>query len=522
MIYTCGVCGYKYNDEKTGAKWEQLEDDWSCPLCDSAKINFTSDEEIEIKKEQPLTDGYVCIVCGYIYNEINEGKPFNNQSEGYQCPICSTAKNYFEKISPSKEEPLIVKKSTDSDLSYLSGYERDNDSIEKHMDIIHTIAKTGKYVSEPMRTKLPIISWDDILFLGAQLDKFPLLQDDEVSSKTIIGKNAKKPMVLDHPVYITHMSFGALSKELKISMATGSSLAKTAMCSGEGGILKESMKQAYKYIFEYVPNLYSVTDENLKKVDAIEIKIGQGTKPGMGGHLPGSKVTKEIAEIRGKPEGKDILSPSKFKDIKSKDDLKNLVDKLREISEGRSIGVKIAAGRIEKDLAFIAYAKPDFVTIDGRGGATGSSPKALKDSTTLPTIYALYRARKFLDDNNLSIDLVITGGLRISSDFAKALAMGADAIAIGTAAMMACACQQFRVCNNGKCPVGCATQDEELRKRLDMDNSAKRLFNYLTVTLDEIKTFARITGVNDVHKLNIDDLCTTNIEISKFTNISHV
>jgi glutamate synthase domain-containing protein 2 len=293
------------------------------------------------------------------------------------------------------------------------------------------------------------------------------------------------------------------------------------MCSGEGGILTESMESAYKYIFEYVPNLYSVTDENLQNVDAIEIKIGQGTKPGMGGHLPGAKVTEEIAEIRQKPLGKDIISPSKFKDIKTKEDLKELVDKLRKKSNGKPIGVKIAAGRIEDDLGFIAYSNSDFITIDGRGGSTGSSPKLIKDSTTVPTIYALYRAKKYLTENNLDIDLVITGGLRVPSDFAKALAMGADAVAIGTAAMMASVCQQYRVCNNGKCPVGCATQDEDLRKRLNMDNSALRLFNYLKVSLDEIKTFARITGCHDVHDLNVDDLCTTNTEISNHTNIKH-
>ena len=225
-------------------------------------------------------------------------------------------------------------------------------------------------------------------------------------------------MVLDMPVYISHMSFGALSRETKIALAKGSAAAGTAMCSGEGGILPEEKEAAYKYIFEYVPNLYSVTDENLKTSDAIEIKIGQGTKPGMGGHLPGGKVTPEIAQIRNKPLGEDVISPSRFPGINNADDLKNLVNELRERSEGRPIGIKIAAGRIEKDLEFCVYAKPDFITIDGRGGATGASPAIIRDSTSVPTIYALYRARKYLDSIRSSIDLVITGGLRVSSDFA--------------------------------------------------------------------------------------------------------
>ena len=181
-----------------------------------------------------------------------------------------------------------------------------------------------------------------------------------------------------------------------------------------------------------VPNQYSVTDENLREADAIEIKIGQGTKPGMGGHLPGSKVTPEIAAIRNKPLGQDIISPSRFPGIDTKEDLKGLVDRLRLVSGGRPIGIKIAAGRIEKDLEFCVYAGPDFITIDGRGGATGASPKIIRDSTSVPTIYALYRARKYLDQTGCGAQLVITGGLRVSSDFAKALAMGADACLLYT------------------------------------------------------------------------------------------
>ena len=187
-------------------------------------------------------------------------------------------------------------------------------------------------------------------------------------------------MTLEMPVYISHMSFGALSKETKVALAKGSAMARTAMCSGEGGILPEEKAAAYKYIFEYVPNLYSVTDENLASSDAIEIKIGQGTKPGMGGHLPGDKVTPEIAEIRNKPLGQDVISPSKFPGINSVSDLKNLVSELRERSGGRPVGIKIAAGRIEKDLEFCVQAEPDFITIDGRGGATGASPAIVRDS----------------------------------------------------------------------------------------------------------------------------------------------
>src|SRR5699024_3579174 len=362
-----------------------------------------------------------------------------------------------------------------------------------------------------MGTQMPMPNWDDILILGAQLNPPPLDEHEEIDTTTIIGTNAKRPMVLKNPVYISHMSFGALSKETKVALAKGTAMAGSAMCSGEGGILPEEMEAADRYIFEYVPNRYSVTPENLCNADAIEIKIGQGTKPGMGGHLPGDKVTPEIAKIRNKPLGKDVISPSKFADVNSKEDLKELVDMLRFASDGRPIGIKIAAGRIEKDLEYCVFAQPDFITIDGRGGATGASPKLVRDATSVPTIFALYRARKYLDEAGEAakqIQLVITGGLRVSSDFAKAIAMGADAIAIASAGLMAAACQQYRICGTGKCPVGVATQDPELRKRFAGEAAAQRVANFLNVSLEELKTFARITGHKNLHDLNVSDLCT--------------
>ena len=297
---------------------------------------------------------------------------------------------------------------------------------------------------------------------------------------------------------------------------------KTAQCSGEGGILVEEKENAYKYIFEYVPNKYSVNDENLKSSDAIEIKIGQSTKPGLGGQLEGVKVTPEIAKVRNKTEGMDIHSPATIPEVNSKEDLKDLVSSLREKSEGRPIGLKLAAGHIEEDLEYAIYSGADFVTIDGRGGSTGASPKIIKDSASIPTIYALARARKYLDENNSDMSLIITGGLRISSDFAKALAMGADAIAIGTGALIAAACQQYKICHTGQCPVGVATQDNELRERLKIDLAAKRVENYLKVSTEELKTFARITGHDNIHDLSLNDIRTINSEISDYTNIKHV
>ncbi len=468
---------------------------------------------------------YKCSVCGYVYDEEKEGKPF---SELRECPMCKQPPEKFRaaeepKPDPGRAEQGMKPASTKTEGLNLNYPEETGktDSDYRYMKEIQEMALTGKSAIEAMGTRMKMPNWDDVFVLGAQLNPMPLEEHADVSLKTVIGKHAEKPMVLDMPVYISHMSFGALSKETKIALAKGSAAAGTAMCSGEGGILPEEKAAAYKYIFEYVPNLYSVTDENLQAADAVEIKIGQGTKPGMGGHLPGSKVTPEIAKIRNKPLGEDVISPSRFPGIDSADDLKELVSGLRRRSGGRPIGIKIAAGRIERDLAFCVHAEPDFVTIDGRGGATGASPAIIRDSTSVPTIYALYRARKYLDAVGSDIDLVITGGLRVSSDFAKAIAMGADAVAVASAAMVSAACQQYRICGSGMCPVGVATQDEKLRARLHIDAAAKRVENYLKCSAEELKTFARITGHADIHGLSVDDLCTVNGEISEHTNIVH-
>ena len=465
---------------------------------------------------------YKCSICGYVFDEGAEGTAFDTLDV---CPRCRQSVDKFMKIEElSDSDPQMrQQEASDSSLQDLS-YDRNltrNDPSCRYMAEIHEMAVTGKSIHAAMGTLMPVPGWDDILILGAQLNPMPLNDEDFVSTMTVIGKHAKKPMILDSPVYISHMSFGALSKESKTALAMGSAMARTAMCSGEGGILPEEREQAYRYIFEYIPNLYSVTDENLRNADAIEIKIGQGTKPGMGGHLPGNKVTAEIAAVRQKEEGQDVKSPSKFPDIHTKEDLRDLVTSLRKRSDGRPIGLKIAAGRIERDLEYCVFAGADFVTIDGRGGATGSSPLLLRDASSVPTIYALYRARKYLDSVRSDMELVITGGLRVSSDFAKALAMGADAVAIASAALIAAACQQYRICGSGNCPMGIATQDPELRSRLHIEAAAKRVGNFLHVSNEELKTFARITGHTNVHDLSVSDLCTINREISDYTNIPH-
>ncbi len=461
---------------------------------------------------------YQCSVCGYIFDEAKEGRSF---AELTACPVCRQPVSKFVCISGGEPEASSGQpQASGGDLSYPADWVR-HDPDCRYMEQIHEMSVTGKSLHAAMGTQMPLPGWDDILLLGAQLSPMPLNDGDEVDTRTVIGPRAEKPMVLETPVFISHMSFGALSREAKIALSRGSAMAKTAMCSGEGGILPEERAEAWKYIFEYIPNRYSVTDENLQSADAIEIKIGQGTKPGMGGHLPGEKVTPEIAAIRGRKPGEDIQSPSRFPEISSAEDLKEMVSMLRRRSGGRPVGIKIAAGRIEADLEQCVYAGADFVTVDGRGGATGSSPFFLREATTVPTIYALARARAYLDRCGPGISLVITGGLRVSSDFAKALAMGADAVAVATAGLMALGCQQYRICGSGRCPVGIATQDPELRARLDVDAAARRVANFLNVSTEELRTFARITGHASVHGLSAADLVTTDRTVAEYTGIPH-
>ena len=456
---------------------------------------------------------YKCRVCSAIYDEDSTGVPLGNLDA---CPVCKQPVSSFE----AAEQPQPAAPAFTGELAYDPAYVR-HDASSRYMAQIHQMAVSGKSLGGSMGTQMPMPNWDDILLLGAQLNPAPCDDDAAVDTTTVIGKRAKKPMVLQSPVYISHMSFGALSKEIKTALAMGSAQVGTAMCSGEGGILPEERAAAYKYIFEYIPNKYSVTDENLRNADAIEIKIGQGTKPGMGGHLPGEKVTPEVAAVRGKTPWQDIQSPSRFAEIHSKDDLKAMVQMLRERSDGRPIGIKLAAGHIEQDLAWCVYAGADFVTIDGRGGATGSSPLLLREATTVPTVFALHRARKYLDSVGSDMQLIITGGLRVSADFAKALAMGADAVAIASAALIAAACQQYRICGTGNCPMGIATQDPELRARLKVEAAAQRVANFLRVSTEELQTFARVTGHTNVHDLSVAELVTLNADIAAYTDIPH-
>ncbi|MCL2339440.1 MAG: glutamate synthase-related protein [Actinomycetia bacterium] len=498
--YRCTCCGYEF-DESAAVVDEDGR--LHCPNC-SAGPEYL----VEIAADQPAEPASRptpprSTAAAAPTEAMADGAP--DQSVATD-PTSSTGEDRVVGVStPSVSGPL---------MSTGSGWDT------RYMTEIQQMARTGKAPVAAMGLPQVLPGWDDIMILGAQLDPLPLEDSENVDTTTVIGKHAAQPLVIASPVFISHMSFGALSRSAKLALAAGSALAWTAIGSGEGGVLPEEMTASYRYIFEYVPNHYSLTPENLRQASAIEIKIGQGTKPGLGGELLAAKVTTEIAAVRNKPLGQDIHSPAHFNEIESVGDLKNLIKQLRQASGGRPIGVKLAAGHLEQDLAWCVAAQPDFVTIDGRGGGSGASPQLIRDATGIPTIYALIRARHYLDQVGSDIDLVITGGLRVSTDFAKALALGADAVAIATAGLIALGCEQHRACQTGFCPTGIATQDPQLCARLDESEGAQRVANYLQATVQELMSIARLSGHHSIHDLSRADLYTTNRDIAERAQIA--
>lgn len=405
---------------------------------------------------------------------------------------------------------------------YLARYIRHADDLEQELKTIQHLA-AGKWKENvPMRTERTVPSFDDIYFLPGQLADPPLLDDEPVDTVTVIGPRAARPITLAAPIYISHMSFGALSREAKIALATGAAQFGTMNCSGEGGMLPEERAAAKYYVFEMASGYFGWTEENIKKADAIEIKIGQSAKTGLGGVLPAAKVTPEIALVRGLKPGQDAISPSRFRDLNSPAEIQARIDWIRSINPGVPIGIKFAAAKLEADLAAACELDVDFITIDGRPGGTGAAPKHVKDHIGIPTVYALPRARKWLDEHGMGhITLCVTGGFRTPPDIAKAIALGADAVAVATSAMIAIGCQQYRACSSNNCPVGIATQRADLRDRFSIAESSKRLVNFLEGTRYQLTEFARMCGRRRLADLSLADVVTYSDALARYASIRH-
>ena len=367
-------------------------------------------------------------------------------------------------------------------------------------------------------TELPL--WNDIQIVTAQLATKPLDDDVEVGTELIIGPKAKKPLKLDIPIFVSDMSYGALSEEAKISLAKGAELAGTGICSGEGGMLPEEKAENSKYFYELASGKFGWDIEKVKNVQAFHFKSGQGAKTGTGGHLPGSKVKGKIAAVRGLKEGEPAISPAAFKELTTVADYQNIANEVREISGGIPIGFKLSAQHIEEDIDFAISVGVDYIILDGRGGGTGAAPNIFKNNISVPTIPALARARKHLDAKGIKdVTLIITGGLRTESDFVKALALGADGIAISNSALQAIGCLAMRACHTNNCPVGIATQKESLRSRIQIEKSANQLKNYLLATKELMQVLARACGHNHFNKFNINDLTTFKKEMAELSGV---
>jgi glutamate synthase domain-containing protein 2/CDGSH-type Zn-finger protein len=455
----------------------------------------------------------------------------DKDGEAYLCackhtgnsPYCDGTHKQFSNEQVGKEGPGVKSQPTGIPVAVAT-------PEEPTVEFIHQLAREGLSVfghHGPMtsmgvpRHELP--HWDDLQIMVAQMATKPLMEDVRVGTELVIGPEARKPLKLEIPLFVSDMSFGSLSEEAKIALARGAELAGTGICSGEGGMLPEEQAASNRYFYEYASAGFGYKEELLKKVQAFHFKGGQGAKTGTGGHLPGSKNIGKISRVRGIPEGQPAISPPTFRDLSSVADFKKFADRVREITEGIPVGFKLSANHIEKDIQFALDAGADYIILDGRGGGTGAAPVMFRNHISVPTIPALARARRYLDAQGASgrVTLIITGGLRVPIDFVKALALGADGIAVANSAIQAIGCVAARMCNTNNCPSGIATQKEELRKRVDIEKSPTRLYNYFNASVELMQVMARACGHDHLNKFNKDDLATWHREMALLSGVSY-
>jgi len=400
---------------------------------------------------------------------------------------------------------------------------------EPHVNTIrefasHGLEKTGAHgpiaaMGVP-RQQLP--SWDDLQFVTAQLHKFPQLDQVTVETELAIGPRAKRPLWLGIPLFVSDMSFGALSQEAKVALAKGAELAGTAIASGEGGMLPEEQAANSRYLYELASGRFGFSWDKMDKVQAFHFKGGQGAKTGTGGHLPGEKVRGKIAQVRGLREGEPAVSPARFSDWESLADFRDCASRVRELTGGIPIGFKLSAQHIEEDIDAALEVGVDYIIMDGRGGGTGAAPLIFRDHISVPTMPAIARARLHLDRSGCSdVTLIATGGLRTPADFAKAMALGADAVGLSNAAIQAIGCIAMRACHTNNCPVGIATQKPHLRARLPVDEAAERLNRFLRASVHLMQTLARACGHTRLDQFNADDLTTWKKEIAWLTGVKY-
>jgi glutamate synthase domain-containing protein 2/CDGSH-type Zn-finger protein len=476
----------------------------SQPFCDGSHVGTSFTPRVIVADE--AGDAYLC-ACKHTGNTpFCDGthKQFSDDQIGNEGPGLTPDSSKLPVATATPEEPTVA--------------------------FIHQLAREGltKLGHHGQMTSMGVPRhmlphWDNIQIMAAQMATKPLMEDQTVGTELVIGPEANKPLTLKIPLFVSDMSFGALSEEAKISLAKGAELSGTGICSGEGGMLPEEQEANSRYFYEYASAGFGYKEELLEKVQAFHFKGGQGAKTGTGGHLPGNKNIGKISQVRGIPEGEPAISPPTFKDLVTTSDFQRFADRVREVTGGIPIGFKLSANHIEKDIQFALDSSADYIILDGRGGGTGAAPEMFRDHISVPTIPALARARRYLDEQNASgrVTLIITGGLRVPIDFVKAMALGADGIAIANSAMQAIGCVAARMCNTNNCPAGIATQKAELRQRLDIEKSSTQLHNFFDASIELMQVMARACGHHDLSQFNRDDLATWHHEMALLSGVAY-
>ncbi|MBP0588503.1 FMN-binding glutamate synthase family protein [Paraburkholderia sp. LEh10] len=419
----------------------------------------------------------------------------------------------------------------------------------KTIDYIQNAAAHGLYEIRGLGAKRRVPHFDDLLFLGASLSRYPLEgYREKCVTKTVLGTRfAKKPIELAIPITVAGMSFGALSANVKESLGRAATELGTSTTTGDGGMTPEERRSSKTLVYQCLPSRYGFNPDDVRKADAIEVVIGQGAKPGGGGMLLGQKISPRVAKMRTLPEGIDQRSASRHPDWTGPDDLQIKILELREMTDWQTpIYVKVGATRTFNDVKLAVHAGADVIVVDGMQGGTAATQTCFIENVGIPTLAALRQAVDALEDLNMKgqVQLIISGGIRSGADIAKALAMGADAVAIGQGVLVSLGCNSGSYiengqhvnalddyanlgtapgychhCHTGKCPVGITTQDPVLQERLKPDVGAKRLKNYLKTLNMELTTIARACGKQNVHHLELEDLVALTVEAAAMARV---
>jgi glutamate synthase domain-containing protein 2 len=408
------------------------------------------------------------------------------------------------------------------------------------LDEIHRAADQGIYEIRGFGAKRSLPTFDDLVFLGASMSRYPLEgYREKCATDVVLGtRYAKKPIELKIPITIAGMSFGALGANAKEALGQAATAMGTSTTTGDGGMTNEERQSSKTLVYQVLPSRYGLNPDDVRRADALEVVVGQGAKPGGGGMLLGHKITERVADMRDLPQEIDQRSACRHPDWTGPDDLKIKIQELREITDWEiPIYIKVGATRVSYDVALAVKSGADVIVVDGMQGGTAATQDVFIEHVGIPTLPAVRMAVEALQELGMhrKVQLIVSGGIRSGADAAKALALGADAVSIGSAAMVALGCNRnvfiedyealgtapgyCHHCHTGRCPVGITTQDAELEQRLKPEQGARWLRNYLTTMVLELQTLARACGKSHVLNLEPEDLTALTIEAAAMAKV---